>query len=51
MAINYSKRTLTHAKREAWVPKDLDEAFRLVVPNYQAWVINKIKEEIEKASE
>lgn len=44
----YSKRKLTHTKREAWIPKEIDSNFRSIVPNYQEWVIAEMNKKINQ---
>ena len=51
MPIDRKKRLLTQKERGLWIPITLDNEFSKYVPNFQGWVLEKMKEEIAQQSE
>lgn len=48
MPIDYQKRKETHIEKKAWIPRELYREFELKISNFQGWVNEKIKEEVDK---
>ena len=48
MISRHKKRLETHDFLKAYVPKEITGEFRKVVSNFQGWLIEKMKEEVEK---
>lgn len=49
MPIPYNKRIKNNVAKTIYIPRDIDTQFKKINSNFQGWVKDKIKEEIENA--